>query len=194
MWDHTALYNHAQSTNILDHWSQRRRIPNNLIDQLGSMQRCYKASGTQPIVVDPQRVGRLCSSWQGYAKYKFQTHADCPRCAEFKDTAHVLLCKAPRAITQWDASIAKLDVILQKAAMSRLKALKDTSAFTAPTYTWPGVNNLIALQDSIGWRAFLEGCVAKDWAAKQQDYYNLLEQKNTGRQWTTTLIKKLWEI
>jgi hypothetical protein len=56
------------------------------------------------------------------------------------------------------------------------------------------VNDLILKQSQIGWRAFLEGGVLKDWAAKQQDYYTWLKKKNTGRRWTTTLIKKLWQI
>ena len=33
-------------------------------------------------------------------RYKFQTHAECPRCSEYKDTNHVLKCKAPRAVYQ----------------------------------------------------------------------------------------------
>jgi hypothetical protein len=50
------------------------------------------------------------------------------------------------------------------------------------------------LQDSVGWQAFLEGGVLLSWAAKQQDYYDWLKKKNTGKRWVTTLIKKLWEI
>jgi hypothetical protein len=30
-WDRTALYNHANSTEILEHWSQHRQIPADLI-------------------------------------------------------------------------------------------------------------------------------------------------------------------
>jgi hypothetical protein len=44
-------------------------------------------------------------------------------------------------------------------------------------------------QHAIGWQAFLEGCVLKDWAAKQQAYYDWLQKKNTGKRWTTTLIQ-----
>jgi hypothetical protein len=46
----------------------------------------------------------------------------------------------------------------------------------------------------VGWRVFLEGGLLKEWASKQQDYYDWLDKKNTGKRWTTTLIKKLWEI
>ncbi len=40
----------------------------------------------------------------------------------------------------------------------------------------------------------MEGCVLQAWAAKQQEYYDWLQRRNTGKRWVTTLIKKLWEI
>jgi hypothetical protein len=34
----------------------------------------------------------------------------------------------------------------------------------------------------------------QEWEAKQAEYYLWLKKKNTGRRWTITLIKKMWEI
>jgi hypothetical protein len=136
-------------------------------------------------------------------RYKFQEHAECPRCTAFEDTAHVLVCPAPRATTQWESSLSKLDIWLRKAAtmpdlrnaiLSRLRSWRANEEFQVPSYTWPGVNNLLQQQDLIGWRAFLEGAILQQWAAKQQEYYTWLQRRNTGRRWITTLIKKLWEI
>jgi hypothetical protein len=83
---------------------------------------------------------------------------------------------------------------IRKAIISRLKTWINDSDPENLSFTWPGVNNLLQTQDLLGWRAFLEGCVLKEWAAKQQEYYTWLEKKNTGRRWITTLIKKMWEI
>ena len=83
---------------------------------------------------------------------------------------------------------------LRSAIINRLKDWHQSSATAAPSYSWPGVNDLIHTQTLVGWQAFLEGGVLKDWAAKQQEYYDWLARKNTGKRWTTTLIKKLWEI
>ena len=63
-----------------------------------------------------------------------------------------------------------------------------------PQYTWPDVDDLVKKQDLVGWWSFLEGCILHEWAAKQQAYYDWLQRKNTGKRWTTTLIKKLWEV
>jgi hypothetical protein len=62
----------------------------------------------------------------------------------------------------------------------------------APSYNWPGVNNIVLDQDAVGWRAFLKGGVLHAWAAKQQEYYNWIERRNTGKRWITILIKKLY--
>jgi hypothetical protein len=83
---------------------------------------------------------------------------------------------------------------LRLAILQRLQAWKTGEDDQPPTYAWPGVNALITAQDLIGWRAFLEGCVLQAWAAKQQEYYEWLDRKNTGRRWETTLIKRLWQI
>jgi hypothetical protein len=83
---------------------------------------------------------------------------------------------------------------IRKAIISRLQTWINDSDPTHFSSTWPGVNTLTQTQDLLGWRAFLEGCVLKEWAAKQQEYYTWLERKNTGRRWVTTLIKKMWEI
>jgi hypothetical protein len=111
---------------------------------------------------------------------------------------------APTAQQQWDASIAALTMWLtsartppdlQHAILGRLQQWRLQEDDNTPlSYNWPGVNDLVRLQDSIAWQAFLEGGVLLAWAAKQQDYYDWLNKKNTGKQWVTTLIKKLWEI
>ena len=40
----------------------------------------------------------------------------------------------------------------------------------------------------------MEGGILQEWAAKQQEYYDWINKRNTGKRWITTLIKKLWEI
>jgi hypothetical protein len=136
-------------------------------------------------------------------RFNYQDHAECPRCAEFEDIAHVVKCQAPRATAQWEASLsqlaewlvkAKTMPDLRKAIITQLTAWRNNDEPPLPQYNWPGVNDLITKQSTLGWRNFLEGGVLQEWAAKQQAYYNWLNRKNTGRRWITTLIKKLWEI
>ena len=79
---------------------------------------------------------------------------------------------------------------LQNAIITRLRSWRNQDAGPpAPSYNWPGVNDIVLDQDAVGWRAFLEGGVLHAWAAKQQEYYNWIKRRNTGKRWITILIK-----
>jgi hypothetical protein len=205
-WDRQALYNHAQSISILDHWSQRRHIPQNLIHSIDWIagKDAIKKLGLNRSLWIPKWIAGFAPVGKVQQRNRLQDHAECPRCTEFEDTTHVLRCQAPNAQRQWDATIAKLDVWLTKALtlpdiqtaiISRLCSWRNQEVLPQPpSYNWPGVNDLVTTQDLIGWKNFLKGCVLHAWAAKQQEYYDWLQRRNTGKRWITTLIKKLWEI
>ena len=199
------LYDHAQSTDILSHWSERRRLPNNLITSIDweASEDAIKRLGLNKSLWIPKWLAGFAPVGKVLQRNKLQTHDECPRCTARETTAHVLRCPAPRAVAQWDASIAMLrEWLIQAATMpalrlailQRLHAWKNNDATCPPQYAWPGVNDIVTAQDLLGWRAFLEGCILQAWAAKQQEYYDWLERKNTGRRWVTTLIKRLWQI
>ncbi len=204
-WDRTSLYNHAQSYDVINHWSQRRHIPEDLIHSIDweASENAIKRLGLNRSLWIPKWLAGYAPVGKVMQRYNFQDHAECPRCSQFEDTAHVLQCQAPRDINQWKSSLAKLDTWMAKSTtmpalrstiINRLQAWQQSDPTAAPTYNWPGVDDLIRKQTSVGWRVFLEGGVLQEWASKQQDYYTWLDRKNTGKRWTTTLIKKLWEI
>jgi hypothetical protein len=204
-WDRTALYNHANSTEILEHWSQRRKIPAELILSIDweACEEAIKKLGLNRTLWIPKWLAGFAPVGKVMQRYHFQEHAECPRCSVFEDTAHVLLCKAPRALAQWDASMSKLTTWLttaitmpdiKHAIIHQITAWKKLRDPPPPSYAWPGVDDLVRAQGQVGWRAFLEGGVLQEWAGKQQEYYTWLKKKNTGRRWTTNLIQKMWEI
>jgi hypothetical protein len=84
---------------------------------------------------------------------------------------------------------------IQKTIMNRLATFcNQTEVLPVLYHTWPGLTDIITQQDAVGWRTFMEGGIIHAWAAKQQEYFNWLQRRNTGKRWITTLIKKLWEI
>jgi hypothetical protein len=204
-WDRHQLYNHAQATEILSHWSERRRIPSTLITSIdwAASEAAIKRLGLSKSLWIPKWLAGFAPVGKVLKRNNLQTHDECPRCTASENTAHVLVCPAPGAVKQWDSSLALLRLwliqaktmpALQQAILQRLHAWKHQDAPRPPNYAWPGVNAIVTQQDLIGWRAFLEGCVLQAWAAKQQEYYDWLERKNTGKRWVTTLIKRLWQI
>jgi hypothetical protein len=53
---------------------------------------------------------------------------------------------------------------------------------------------LIIAQCNLGWDAFLEGFISKEWGEQQQAYYVSKNSRKTGYRWTVALILKLWNI
>jgi hypothetical protein len=58
----------------------------------------------------------------------------------------------------------------------------------------PGLLQAIKAQDSVGWLAFFQGCIAIEWAGVQEAHFIWLGHRNTGKRWATSLIVKLWEV
>jgi hypothetical protein len=145
-WDRVGLYNHAQKTDILTHWSTRRRIPEHLISSINweACEDAVKRLGLNRALWVPKWIAGYAPVGKVLKRYKFQTHAKCPRCSTFEDTIHVIRCQSPLAITQWEASLATLNTWLLKAGtmpdlrhaiVSRLTAWKTHSPQTDPQYT-----------------------------------------------------------
>jgi hypothetical protein len=65
-WVRQSLYNHAQSTPILEHWSKRRNIPHYLIRSIDWEAR-YQTTRLDLLPLDSQVVGWFCACWQGAA-------------------------------------------------------------------------------------------------------------------------------
>jgi hypothetical protein len=204
-WNRQNLYNHAKAPQILDHWSERRNLPKRLIHSI-AWEACHDAVrklGLNRSLWVPKWLAGFAPVGKVQQRNRFQDHAECPRCAAFETTAHVVTCQAPNAQRMWESAITKLDAWLlnsrtlpdlRAAIISRLRAWRQDIDLPNTHYNWPGVNDIVRDQDLLGWRAFLEGAVLQAWAAKQQEYYDWLERKNTGKRWITILIKKLWEI
>jgi hypothetical protein len=200
-WDRQKLYNHARSETIFEHWSERRQIPPNLIKNIDweAGQVAIKRLGLNKQLWIPKWLAGFAQVGKVSQRLKLQDHAECPRCAAFEDTHHVVLCTAPKAQRKWDALVSNLKTWLlkantmpdiQQAILSRLQAWRTQTRLPDLFYRWPGVNDLVRAQDLIGWRAFLEGAVLQAWAAKQQDYYDWLQRCNTGRRWITMQHRK----
>ena len=141
------------SHNILDHWSHQRQIPGNLICSIDweASAAASKSLGLNRSLWIPKWLAGFAPVGKVLQRFHFQEHAECPRCVAFEDTAHVLTCHAPRATTQWDASISKLDIWLRKSKtlpdlcrpiVSKLRAWRNNKEIRAPSYGPDGLELL----------------------------------------------------
>jgi hypothetical protein len=124
----------------------------------------------------------------------------CPRCGEPEDTAHVWICQGKGTIDIWDKAVEALELWLRTVNMDPkvthliIQYLNGWRCRINPAYEAPpGFQDVVRNQNQIGWQRFIEGWLTKDWAAIQQQYYELIRPHRTGRRWAMALIKKLWE-
>jgi hypothetical protein len=119
-WDRQSLYNHAQSTPILEHWSKCRNIPHHLIQSIDweAHKHAIKPLGLTHSLWTPKWLAGFAPVGKVQQRNMFQDHAECPRCSTFETTTtHVLICPAPQAQRQWDLSLSSLDQWFAKALM-----------------------------------------------------------------------------
>ena len=104
--------------------------------------------------------------------WNYQCNADCPQCSLPEDTAHDLQCQAPDVTCLWDMHLANLDASLcnmstpdnlQLTITSRLQAWHTSTPFLSHPAWPPALRDVIQHQDTIDWKAFLEGLPSKSW-------------------------------
>ena len=60
-------------------------------------------------------------------------------------------------------------------------------------YSLPFLTEACVIQSQIGWKAFIHGFTAVQWAKAQELYLQYKSRKTSGRRWISALIRKLWE-
>jgi hypothetical protein len=158
-WNRKAQSDNAKSTELLDHWTCCRNIPRLLIRDIDweAGQLAIKQLSINKLLWIPKWLAGFAPVGKVLERNNLQIHAECHCCSAFETTARAVLCPAPNAQQQWDASIAELKIWLTKActlpdytkaSLSRLQEWHNNKALTEPLYNWPGVNDLILTQDS----------------------------------------------
>jgi hypothetical protein len=129
--------------------------------------------------------------------------SDCPRCGEHENARHVWLCQDPAVYFVWYLLIASFSVYLKSLhtekyniywIIHRLTEWRCSEPLSTAHTDTPGLLQAIYAQDRMGWLAFFEGCIAIEWAGVQEVHYLWLGRRNTGKQWATSLVVKLWEV
>jgi hypothetical protein len=138
--------------------------------------------------------------------WKFQDHAECPRCPELDETPkHILNCPSLSARECWSTALISLEgwmtknhtmpelttVVIRSLRAWRSPHARPASRSTTVRY---GLNRALLEQNTLGWYNFLMGKVSVRWQEVQQKYYEWLKRRNTGKAWVKALIQKVWEI
>jgi hypothetical protein len=134
---------------------------------------------------------------------KEQPTPDCPRCGDSENARHVWRCQDPSVFFVWALLMSSFSSWLESVRTApeiifwiirRLTEWRSSEPLSIARTDLPGLIEAIEAQDRIGWLAFFEGCIAKEWAGVQEAHFIWLGRRNTGKRWATSLVVKLWEI
>jgi hypothetical protein len=137
-------------------------------------------------------------------KWKYQDHAECPRCDITPETqAHILQCQAPAARARWKGNMDNLKDLfnneqthpgLGKAIVKILTSWHDSEDINMSTL--PGGRNVrhaTALQwDLLGWESFTCGQWHWSWHQVQHNYLQSLGHQKTGKRWLTMVLRQFF--
>ena len=140
-------------------------------------------------------VGKFMKRW------KQRDTAACPCCGMVEDAKHVWLCQGEGADEVWRASLQSLDKWMESVdtdpdiSATIIAFLHSWRSDSYLNYNPPFcIRDAIQQQSDIGWNLVLEGWLAKEWELVQQAYYNLIKSRRSGKRWTISIIKKLWQV
>lgn len=201
---HSWIYNIIHSEEAKDYWASNRKLSRAVIDSVdwNIIDSALKeVPQNQQTFVTKHSVG-MCGVGKFLKHWKERTSDACPRySAPLEDSAHVWTCAHPDGSALWDQSLTKLkgwmeandtDPDIQETISRYLNSWRYSGTLTTlPIEALaPAVNS----QNSIGWREFFEGWPSREWAVAQQNYFNFLSSRRTGKRWLIALLKKLWNI
>ena len=214
-FDIKSLYRTIQEPTIKQHWKQRQEritatpISSATWDELWALTD-WRTQGRafRSLPLGKQRwltkhasghcgVGRMLLRWQ------WQTHSDCPRCGQpDESTPHLLQCRAPSAVGQWNQCLATLTSWLDEHHTSRELSrwieirLNEwrTNTPRRPVSSNMWVVQAIRDQDRIGWWPFLLGRIAKSMTVAQTKHLLLVKPQNRPDSWNKGLLLQLWDL
>jgi hypothetical protein len=150
--------------------------------------------------VSKHTVG-MCGVGKFMVRWKERVSPNCPRCGQLEDASHVWICSGCNSAEIWEKSLEDLeqwmssvstDPDIQDAILQHLKSWR--AGNTTHINTAHDLQDLIQMQEQMGWQSFFEGWIPAGWEEAQQAYYSLIRSHRMGRRWTVCLIKKLWNI
>jgi hypothetical protein len=198
-----AIYDLVHRPSVMKYWERKDRITLNTFDSI-LWERLGTALNKMTLnhrLFCSKHTSGMCGVGKFQKIWKQQETDACPHCGSHEDSIHVWKCKSPSVTPIWDNSIIQL-----KFALRNLDTDPDiTDAIITYLQAWRNdqflqpldkeeLQNILDLQDEIGARQFFEGWTHKGWECIQQQYYNRINSRRSGRRWTTALITKLWEI
>jgi len=113
-------------------------------------------------------------------RWGFRNQSMCPRCkGPMEDKNHIFKCPAESVVQQWTKALEDLNGWLESVKthpqlrhdlIAGLKRWHDEEPGSTQV---TNASSASQIQDTIGWGLALEGCIAKQWRDKQEQFWKV---------------------
>jgi hypothetical protein len=200
---HSTIYSLVHSAEAKQYWLQKKHLTQDTLDLVhwdALHQAFCESTQSRRSFIIKSSVG-MCGVGKFLKRWKQSSSSACPRClSDPEDMLHVWRCQAPEVKDLWSTTLSdlhtwlneqKTDPSLTELLLDYLSCWRDSSPYTAATNRF---HELVEHQSSIGWDGPFYGWMSCYWAKIQQDHFNFIRSRRTGRRWLVAVIKKLWEV
>ena len=199
------LYTYLTTRSSKSYWQRKMKIPPDLNTQINwnSLGIAFSKLSTNKRREVLKWHSGFCGTNLMLFHRKQSTTAACPGCNNaIETTEHIIKCPTQSATIEWDQSIQNLESWLEQhdsapevthAIISGLRAWRSNTPQTQHRFSLPLLADAVAIQNRLGWKSFLHGFTAIQWAQSQELYLQFRNKRITGRRWVAALIRKLWE-
>ena len=188
-------------------WIKKGRFSEVQVDLIDwqCMKRTMSSCGYQLKRFIPKWTTRQLAVGTTMAYRDARAHNDCPRCAcDTEDTLHVLTCQQQEARALWQSQVTSIiDWCVKVDTMEPLvtvisEVLLDWQNGSLQNHSirqeWPiEVSSACRQQSLLGWQAFMEGILSRNWAILQQSHYANKGSRRLGSKWVGDLSVRIWK-
>ena len=167
-----SIKTHCSSATLKNHWVNRFQLRDHTSHIDWALKKKSHANTTKSMNrwLSKHTAG-FCGVGKVLVRYKYQTHANCPRCGLTPETTtHVLTCQDDSACKLWDDNVSQLEKWMETQGVfseiahhisQNLRSWKYGLRLQQHLPTNQFLREAIQQQDRIGWKEFIYGFWSK---------------------------------
>ena len=201
-----SLYNAIYKDKALTYWTAHQRFTVHMqhrIDWQAQHKAIQEVDGTTQRFIS-KWSSNFIGTGQNLVDWNMRQHGECPFCNNgIETTSHLLHCQDEEATELWDKEFQQYlhtlkqigtSIMLRNIIITELSCWRDNKPFPTTTSLPFELQALIRVQRHIGWKNFLEGVLAQEWAQQQFKLKNQRYSYKKSRVWIKNVIKANWKL
>jgi len=196
----TIIWDHINGQSTIEYWTKHRLMSQGIWNKINwvSIGRAMRELPINWQCWVSKYVSGHFATGKNMQWWKFQSSAQCLRCYKTQeDKNHIMTCPAPEACERWEKSMKAIESWLREENTDKIireQLLSYLRTWNTPSMTLPEPSNPLENQEEIRKQYIWDRWLSQDWQEQQDQTWKWMQSRKSSRQWTSELIKKLWNM